>query len=147
MRLRHALFVAVILASVPARAQVIPPVIPPAPTQWDLLQNDPDPFCSTTRVVMTVPHTAHVKVEVRDPVTDEVLRTLVDSDLVVGVFAVIWDGRDANAVPVGNASYPYRMTATDAQSNLLFQATRFAQRDCIVGAAARLWEQVKQLYR
>jgi hypothetical protein len=120
------------------------------PTSWELRQNDPDPFCSNpgaTRIDFLVPQSAQIELVVLSSDGNDVVRTLMDGMLAVGAFSVVWNGRDANDVPVPNGTYPYRMTATDAQSAVLFQDTKTATVECVVGVRPDRWGAVKQIYR
>jgi hypothetical protein len=145
-----ALFMLALLAFAPREvtAQII--IIPPIPTVWELRQNDLNPFCSNpgaTRIEFQVPQQARVELVVLSFDGNQVLRTLIDATLAVGFHAVAWDGHDASNVPLPNGMYPYRMKATDAQSNVLFQDTKSATVECLVGVQPERWEGVKQHYR
>ena len=120
------------------------------PTMWELRQNDPNPFCSNpgaTRIDFTVPQSARVELVVLSPDGNQVVRSLEDAMVVVGFFTVVWDGRVASNMRVSYGMYPYRLTATDAQSNLLFQGTKTATVECIVGVQQDRWGIVKRFYR
>jgi flagellar hook assembly protein FlgD len=118
------------------------------PPMWELRQNDPDPFCpGATSIVMELPMSARVQLVVLSEDAMQILRTLVDADLQAGVHSVIWNGRDAGGTVLEDGVYPYRMTATDAQMNILFQATRSATLVCLVGVEPSPWSRLKRLYR
>ena len=120
------------------------------PTTWELFQNDPNPFCSNpgaTRIDFAVPQSASVELVVLSPDGTQVVRTLTNGMLAVGLFSVVWDGRDANNLPVAEGAYPYRMTATDAQAVVLFQGTKTATVECVLSIQPEAWESVKQRYR
>jgi len=133
-----------VFAPLAVHAQVGPP------TAWELYQNDPNPFCAnpgSTRIEFTVPQSANIQLVVTTPDGTQVLRTLVHGVLAVGLFTVIWDGRNTNGMSLPNGTYPYRMTATDAQSNVLFVGTRTASVECFVGVLEGTWKSIKQRYR
>jgi len=130
--------------------EVAAQIMPPPVTMWELRQNDPNPFCSNpgfTRIDLAMPQSARVELVALSSDGNQVIRTLYDGLLVAGFHALAWDGHDASNTPLPNGMVSYRMTATDAQSNVLFQATKTATVECIVGVQQDRWGIVKRLYR
>jgi len=150
MRLLHFLAIALVPVLAFAPGEVAAQIEPPPITMWELRQNDPNPFCSnpgTTQIDLLVLQSSRVELIVLSSDGSQVVRTLVDMMLDVGMHRVIWDGRDASNVPLSNGTYPYRMTATNAESTVLFQDTKVMTVECIVGVQPNTWRCVKQHYR
>jgi hypothetical protein len=83
------------------------------PSQFELMQNRPNPFNPTTTIEYAIPASVGsvaVKVSVYD-VAGRLVRTLVDRAESPGFHSVVWDGRDARGAPVGSGVYFYRIDA------------------------------------
>jgi hypothetical protein len=137
---------ALALAPLSATAQIVPP-----PPSWELRQNDPNPFCSDpggTRIEFGVAQSARIELVVTTSDGSQLIRRLADLVIVnTGTIVVVWDGDDTNGVPVPDGTYPYRMTATDAQSNVLFEDTKTATVACVTGVETDIWGSIKRRYR
>jgi hypothetical protein len=81
-------------------------------TQTALLQNFPNPFRSSTTLAFTVAGSGGslkpVTVAIFD-VEGRLIRTLVDTDLAPGPYAVAWDGRDSKGGACPAGLYMYRL--------------------------------------
>jgi hypothetical protein len=75
-----------------------------------LLQNVPNPFNPTTRIVYDVANAGRVRIEIYD-VSGRMVRTLVDEHRGAGRYEVEWDGRNVQGTPVHTGVYFYRMSA------------------------------------
>lgn len=80
----------------------------PIPTGFALLQNLPNPFSGSTAFQFEVPRTAHVRIDVFDPLGRRV-RTVLDAPLDPGSRAITWDGRDDRGERLDPGVYLYRM--------------------------------------
>ncbi|MCA9757419.1 MAG: T9SS type A sorting domain-containing protein [Candidatus Eisenbacteria bacterium] len=79
-------------------------------TQVALGQSSPNPFSTSTEMLLTVPRTAQVTVQVLD-VAGRLVRTLVDGEFAAGGHVVQWDGQTdlGTAAPAG--TYFYQLVA------------------------------------
>jgi len=142
---RCATFTAIILLVVTTAAVGDTPV--PPPSAWNLLQNDPNPFCpGATRIEFAAPQSAVVVLAVLSTDGTTVIRELVHGALAAGLFTVTWDGKDTNGVLVADGDYPYRLTALDTDANVLFEEEKVATVACEVDAASPTWSTIKSLY-
>lgn len=80
------------------------------PTQFELLDNYPNPFNPTTTIGYNLPANAHVKVEVIN-LLGQTINTLVDQALEAGHHEVVWDGTNSNGKSVASGIYFYRIQA------------------------------------
>jgi hypothetical protein len=133
---------------------VLAPGVAPAqpPDHFELLQNVPDPFCplqpgGVTDISFALPQSAGVIIEVWDPDTSMVVRTLTSGLAVSGYHSVIWDGRDDSGTLLPAGSYPYSMTALDPKSDdLLFYAVLIATMECPQATEAATLGEVKRAF-
>ncbi len=77
-------------------------------TGYGLLQNYPNPFCSSTAISYLLESDSHVSIEVYN-LLGQLVRTLADSDLPAGSGSVIWDGRDSSGRTVNSGAYIIRL--------------------------------------
>ncbi len=77
-----------------------------------LLQNSPNPFSTNTSVIYRIPLDSHITLTVYNLLGQEV-RRLADSYQSVGIYSVIWDGKDDSGYPAAAGSYLVRL-----QSNM-----------------------------
>ncbi|MEZ4651114.1 MAG: FlgD immunoglobulin-like domain containing protein [Candidatus Eisenbacteria bacterium] len=79
-------------------------------TQVALGQSSPNPFTTATKMLLTVPRTAQVTVQVLD-VSGRLVRTLADGEFSAGGHVVEWDGQTdlGTAAPAG--TYFYQLVA------------------------------------
>lgn len=91
-----------------------PACVATAVDEWNLSsltvlgQNQPNPFQGSTQIVLRLPETSRVQLDVLD-VGGRLVRRLVESDLAVGSHLVAWDGRNQDGVVVGSGTYFYRL--------------------------------------
>jgi hypothetical protein len=82
----------------------------PAPSQYALFENRPNPFNPATTITFELPRASAVHLVVYD-VAGRQIRELVRANRRAGRHDTIWDGRnDANA-PVASGVYFYRLHA------------------------------------
>ncbi|MER3524967.1 MAG: hypothetical protein C4326_13190 [Ignavibacteria bacterium] len=79
------------------------------PHQFELKQNDPNPFNPATTICFSLPHREYVTLKVFDLLGREVA-TLVDGELNPGVHSLVFDAKD---LPSG--VYFYRLTTTTSR--------------------------------
>jgi subtilisin family serine protease len=77
---------------------------------YSLNQNYPNPFNAFTKIGYRIPEDGHVSLKVFN-ISGQEVRTLVDSELVIGEYEVLWDGRDADAHDVASGLYFCRLKA------------------------------------
>jgi hypothetical protein len=125
------------------------PAQPGPPEEWELLQNDPNPFCpefhGVTQIDVVAASAAHLELVVLSPDSASVVRTLASTDLPgAGFFSVWWDGDDANGGAVPPGIYPYRVVATElGGGDVIFEDTKLATVACPSGVEPRTWGGVK----
>jgi len=81
-----------------------------ATSTLSLGQTSPNPFSSSTRVLLTVPHAAQVSVQVLD-VTGRLVRTLADGRYGAGGHILEWDGRTDLGKQAPAGTYFYQVIA------------------------------------
>ncbi len=142
--MKRCLFLAVVIAAlttaVGASAQIVPP-----PPSWSLQQNDPDPFCGATAIRFGVAQPAQVQLAVWNAEMTQILRSLVNGELVAGLFTVTWDGRDDQNVVLPDGQYPYRINAQMGGTSV-FEDTLVARIQCEVPVQPQTWGAVKGIY-
>lgn len=84
--------------------------IGPIAVAGDLLQNWPNPFNPTTRILFNLARDGYATLRVYDVAGHEVA-TLVNRSLTAGPHNVVWDARDARGQDVVSGVYFYRLTA------------------------------------
>lgn len=77
---------------------------------FKLAQNYPNPFNPTTKIEYFVPFESNVKIEIFN-VLGQRVKTLTNSKLKAGSYAVTWNGTDNNSNLVGTGVYFYRITS------------------------------------
>lgn len=80
------------------------------PSQFQLLQNYPNPFTPETTIKYTLPKSTLVKLVIYDMLGREV-KTLVNELQQQGVKSVVWDGKNNHGQPLPNGLYLYRIVA------------------------------------
>lgn len=76
------------------------------PDEYQLLQNFPNPFNSTTMIRFQISDNEYIMVTVFDIMGREV-RGLYDGKSHIGLHQIVWDGRDNSGIEVGSGSYVY----------------------------------------
>ena len=91
------------------RSLLVSPVheLPP-PLVNRLWQNSPNPFNPRTTIKFSIKDPAHVELAVFN-VQGAKVRTLVNQELVPGVYSEIWDGRHENGSQAASGVYLYRL--------------------------------------
>jgi hypothetical protein len=84
----------------------------PLVTALALLQNRPNPFNPSTRIVFELPAPASLSLRVFD-LQGRLVRTLVSGPLPGGIHEVTWGGRDDAGRPVSSGVYYYRLEHPD----------------------------------
>jgi len=114
------------------------------PLEFELEQNDPNPFCGTTVIRFALPQMANARLEVRTPDDAATLRLLIEGELMAGFYSVVWDGRDDDGALVSDGDYPYRLTVTDAPGGpLLFEDMKIANVSCSTPVETTTWGAIK----
>jgi hypothetical protein len=131
-------------------------VIPAAgqiPEEFELYQNDPNPFCNTsgeyvTEFLFFCPEDAFVTLEVLSPDTTLVLAVLVCDTTAAGYNSILWDGRDSGGATLPQNDYPYAMTAYVGRPPVFdFADTLVATIECVVPVDETTWGAVKAGHR
>jgi M6 family metalloprotease-like protein len=82
----------------------------PAPSQFALRPNFPNPFNPSTTIRFDVAARGAVTLRVYD-VSGALVRTLVNGEREAGAYAIGWDGRNDQGNPASSGVYFYRLTA------------------------------------
>ena len=82
------------------------------PNTYDLEPNYPNPFNAGTVIRFALPHDGRVSLTIYN-ILGRKVRTLLNDDKPLGVYAADWDGRDDAGNPVGTGVYFYRLQTTD----------------------------------
>jgi hypothetical protein len=85
------------------------------PKTFELSQNTPNPFNSTTTIEYSIPAESNVRVEVSNLLGKHV-RTLVNEYQNSGMYSISWDGRDESGALVASGSYFYTIKAGDYEA-------------------------------
>ncbi|HLA99926.1 MAG TPA: T9SS type A sorting domain-containing protein, partial [Bacteroidota bacterium] len=85
------------------------------PKEFELEQNFPNPFNSTTSISVKLPRDAKISLDVYSLLGQKV-KTLAEGKYTGGVHTFLWEGTDDNRMPVASGVYIYRLT--DGQSLL-----------------------------
>ncbi|MDI3504603.1 MAG: hypothetical protein PWP64_1539 [Candidatus Cloacimonadota bacterium] len=80
---------------------------PPAATQ--LFQNYPNPFNPVTSIKYDLAENSRVRMDIYN-VKGQLVKTLLNQDMLAGTHSVIWDGNDDKGRAVSSGVYFYRMT-------------------------------------
>ncbi|QXD14069.1 S8 family serine peptidase [Rhodocaloribacter litoris] len=80
------------------------------PETFDLAQNYPNPFSTSTTFRYQLPETASVRLTIYN-VLGQVVRVLVEEEQKAGRYEVVWDGRDRTGARVASGMYFYRFEA------------------------------------
>lgn len=82
------------------------------PATFGLKQNYPNPFNPSTLIRYQLPKPAEVRLIIYD-VTGQRVRRLIKKRQQPGKYAVTWDGRNEQGIPVASGIYLYRLVAGD----------------------------------
>ena len=81
-----------------------------SPKTFQLFQNHPNPFNSTTTIQYDLPKNSHVELEIIDLLGRRV-RTLISEERTAGHHQVTWNGLDDQGHPVASGVYLYTLKA------------------------------------
>lgn len=87
-------------------------ILPDIPKRFELLQNYPNPFTTSTTISFNISEPSHVSLKIYNMLGHEV-KVLMDGYRQEGNHSVLWEGTNADGLPVGSGMYFYRMTASD----------------------------------
>lgn len=93
----------------------------PFPERFDLPQNYPNPFSTSTSFDYSIPAERTTGLPVRLMIYDTVgrlVRVLVDDRRYPGTFTVEWDGRTASGAPAASGIYFAHLSAGDIQHSV-----------------------------
>lgn len=93
------------------------PDVVTAPRAVELLQNVPNPFNPSTKIVFSIPEAGVVELAVYG-VDGRRVRSLVQATREAGRHEVVWDGTDARGVRVASGTYFVHLTAPDVARTL-----------------------------
>ncbi|MEW6701085.1 MAG: T9SS type A sorting domain-containing protein [Bacteroidota bacterium] len=80
------------------------------PTHYRLLNNYPNPFNPSTKIVFEIPQSENVSLVIYN-IAGQLIRTLADENFPAGRFEKVWDGRDNLGREVSSGIYIYRLKA------------------------------------
>ncbi len=80
------------------------------PSTYALTQNYPNPFNPTTNIEFSIPRTASIQLNVYN-ILGELVKTLVNGDIVSGNYKVTWNGTNNNGASAASGIYFYRLVA------------------------------------
>jgi glucuronoarabinoxylan endo-1,4-beta-xylanase len=86
------------------------------PSKFELEQNYPNPFFSSTALPYGIKETSHVRVTIYD-ILGKVVRKFDVGQQSVGLYNVLWDGQYNSGLKVANGIYFYRLEA-DGESRV-----------------------------
>ncbi len=84
----------------------------PAPHSFELAQNFPNPFNSTTTIRFSIQQLTPVKLEIFN-VLGQKVATLIDRKMAAGKYEIRWEGKRANGEAVASGVYLYHLKAGD----------------------------------
>jgi hypothetical protein len=87
----------------------------PRPTEFNLLQNFPNPFNPETVIKFSVKENSWVTLRIYN-VLGQVVTTLVDEPKPAGEYAISWNGKNGQNEDVASGVYFYRIKAGDYES-------------------------------
>ncbi len=79
-----------------------------APESFTLRQNYPNPFNPQTTISYELPEPSRVSVVIYN-MTGQVIRTLIDQEMVAGFHNTVWNGKDNLGKEVASGAYFYQM--------------------------------------
>lgn len=84
----------------------------PAPQQYTLAANYPNPFNPATTISFAIPRSENVTLKIYNA-QGQVIRTLINETRSAGSYSMFWDARDDRGQLVPSGVYLYQMTAGD----------------------------------
>jgi len=94
----------------------------PSVISYQLEQNYPNPFNPSTMINFSLPEVGKVTVNIYNE-TGQLVRTLVDREMVASRHQLPWNGRNQLGKAVAAGVYFYRMTVTGKQGEAVFAKT------------------------
>ncbi|MBC8366058.1 hypothetical protein H8E52_01475 [bacterium] len=128
----------------------------PAGADWNLGDNNPNPFCnipgepdySPTTIDYELDSDGLVQLFVLSEDGENLMRTLVSGFESAGSHFVVWDGTDSGGTPMTAGDYPYVLEVyAEGGGDLLYLSDSIASIYCAVATAQESWTMVKSLYR
>ena len=80
----------------------------PPPEQYNLNQNYPNPFTPSTTITYSVQTSGLVKLKIYNNL-GQLIRTLVDGQMTLGEYTIVWDGMSDNGSSVSAGTYYYQL--------------------------------------
>ncbi len=80
------------------------------PTSYRLMNNYPNPFNPSTKIVFEIPQSENVSLRIYN-INGELVRTIVNGNLPAGHYEKEWDGYNESGNSVTSGVYIYRLTA------------------------------------
>lgn len=80
------------------------------PTEFNLMQNTPNPMHDKTNIRFNVPHTTYVTLRIYDT-SGRLIRTLIEESKEAGCYLASWNRRDASGNVVSSGIYLYELNA------------------------------------
>ncbi|PKN76209.1 MAG: hypothetical protein CVU49_02265 [Candidatus Cloacimonetes bacterium HGW-Cloacimonetes-2] len=74
-----------------------------------VFQNYPNPFNPVTSIKYDLAETSQVRMDIYN-VRGQLVKTLLNQEMLAGTHSVIWDGKDGQGRSVSSGVYLYRMT-------------------------------------
>ncbi|MDZ7330957.1 MAG: T9SS type A sorting domain-containing protein [candidate division KSB1 bacterium] len=85
------------------------------PSGYSLSQNYPNPFNSETAINFSIREPGRVELKIYN-IKGELVRALVDEEILAGSYSVMWDGTDDNGMPVVSGVYHYQLKVKDFEN-------------------------------
>ncbi|MBN2001232.1 hypothetical protein JW935_27055 [candidate division KSB1 bacterium] len=87
-----------------------------SPEKFDLFQNFPNPFNSSTKIAFSLATKCHINISIYNLLSERVT-VLLDDYYCSGQYEIIWNGLDLNGLPVPSGQYVVKL-ATPAFSKI-----------------------------
>ena len=86
--------------------------IPFVPLEYNLSQNFPNPFNSSTKINYTLSHSGNVKVKIFN-ILGQIIRNIDDGFHPIGNYSITWNGLDENKIVANTGIYFYKIEVND----------------------------------
>jgi hypothetical protein len=80
------------------------------PKEFQLYQNSPNPFNSTTEISYSLPQSCHVELRIYN-LNSQCVHQIVNKSQESGFYNITWDGTDLNGIKVASGIYFYQIKA------------------------------------
>jgi len=123
---------------------------------WQVTQNDPDPFCndpespefSGTWFTIWGEPTVEITFEIWDPDTTGVLVRQQMGEVGPGSYILVWYGTDGMDTVLPETGYPYRIVVAEpGEGAVTFGGWRVCHVSCETPVDPETWGRIKSLYR